>query len=651
MRTLIIIIVSLFYVLEASSQKDKVVLTIADDPIYKSEFEYVFRKNNSDTIITRSDLDEYMDLFINYKLKVKEAEMLGKDTARAFVKELNGYRNQLAAPYLTNDKVNQELMQEAYGRLTEEIRASHILFKVDESALPEDTLEVYIRAMEVYNDLQNGGNFVKIARLVSEDPSVKSNNGDLGYFTAFQMVYPFETAAYNTPKGEVSKPVRTRFGYHLIEIVDRRPARGEVKVAHIVILANSKQRAEEREQAKVRIFEIYEQLKAGADFAKLASQYSDDKGSAQKGGELPYFGPGKMVAEFETAAFSLDNPGDITEPFTTQYGWHVVKLIDRKELGSFEELEPMIRKKIKRDSRGKLGKQAFINQLKAEYKFKEYEKNMPLIYELVDSTIYYNTWKNNPLWQTGNPLFSFAGKKYSQFDFLEYVEDNQYQSGQKKADKLPGLDSFIKSRYDRFVDKMLFEFEKSQLESKHPEFKALMKEYHDGILLFELSDEKIWNKASTDSAGLQGYYEAHKTEHIWPRRIHGAILKSTDKEILNKASQMLQTGVKMDSIRSLLNDSSSLNLISKEGKFSEEEEPVLKSFGWKKGASEIKEINQMYTMLWVEEVLQPMPKSLNEIRGVMISGYQTYLEEQWVKELREKYSIEVKKDVLYSLED
>ena len=325
MKQLQILLVFFLAALSVTAQKDKVILTIAGEPVYKSEFEYIFKKNNDDTLITREDLDEYMELFINYKLKVREAEDLGMDTTKAFRRELNSYRNQLAAPYLTDKEVTEELIKEAYERMKEEVRASHILIRVDEDADPEDTLAAYQEIMNIRNQIENGSDFEKTARLLSNDPSVKTNSGDLGYFTVFQMVYPFETVAYNTPVGELSMPVRSRFGYHLIKITDRRPARGQVQVAHIIIVSNDKMKPEQQENAKKKIDEIYNNILEGADFGEMARKYSDDKTSASKGGVLPPFGPGKMIVEFENEVYKLKTPGDISEPFKTQYGWHMIK--------------------------------------------------------------------------------------------------------------------------------------------------------------------------------------------------------------------------------------------------------------------------------------------------------------------------------------
>ena len=633
-----------------NAQKDKVIITIDEDPVFKSEFEYVFKKNNDDDTITRQELDEYMELFINYKLKVKEAEGLGMDTAKSFVKELNGYRNQLAAPYLIDTKVNDELILEAYERMKIEIRASHILIKVADDALPEDTLAAYQEALNVRTQIIGGGDFEKTARLLSSDPSVKTNSGDLGYFTVFQMVYPFETAAYNTEVGDISMPVRTRFGYHLIKVTDKRPARGEVRVAHIVVLSNDKMKPEQRENAKMKIYEISIKLDNGDDFALLARQYSDDKGSAQKGGELPMFGPGKMIAEFEDVSYKLENVGDISEPFETQYGWHIVKLLEKRNIGSFEELEPTLKKKLKRDSRGKLSKKAFISERKKEYNFKEYPKNLEPFYTWVDSSIYNNAWKTKAEWETGNTLFSLAKIKYTQLDFIDYLKLGMEKAKIRKPTN-PSIRSYVDVKYKAFVDRSVMNYEKANLEEKYPEFKALMNEYHDGILLFELSDKKVWSRATSDTLGLQEFYENHKNEHMWPERADASIFKAIDKATADKVLAWVNNGLDNDSIMAIVNSDSQLNLIVENGIFTAEDDPVLSEISWTAGITEIKELNGQFVFVNIVEIRKPEPKSLDETKGIVISEYQKYLEAEWISELRSKYPYEVNKDVLYSIAD
>jgi peptidyl-prolyl cis-trans isomerase SurA len=303
-----------------AQDKSAAVLTIDGEATSLEEFENIFRKNNRDSAISRLSLDEYMELFINFKLKVKEARELGMDTVSKFKTELEGYRAQLARPYLTDtDKLN-DLVQEAYRNMGEEVRAMHILVNCAANAAPADTIKAYNRIAALRERVVNGEDFTSVAKSQggSDDPSVKDNGGDLGYFTAFQMVYPFEQAAYSTPVGKVSQPVRTRYGYHILYVVDKRKARGEIRVAHIVVKPKAEANGELNAQTKIQ--EIYQKLKSGeSTFEELSAKFSDDASSAKKGGELPWFGTGKMVAEFEDAAFSILKDGDFSEPFKTDF--------------------------------------------------------------------------------------------------------------------------------------------------------------------------------------------------------------------------------------------------------------------------------------------------------------------------------------------
>jgi peptidyl-prolyl cis-trans isomerase SurA len=315
-----------------------VLLTIAGTPVSKDEFEKVYRKNNQKLdSYDMKDLREYLELYINYKLKVKEAESLKLDTGITFINELKGYRKQLAQPYMSDKEVTDALIKEAYERLQKDVRASHILINLAPDALPKDTLEVYNRALKIRDMISRGADFEKVARDSSNDPSAKDNGGDLGYFTGMQMVYPFETAAYNTKPGNLSMPVRTKFGYHIIKVHDIREAQGEIKVAHIMVKLGSDASENYAATAKNKIDEIYSKLKSGEQFEDLAIKYSDDKGSAKNGGQLPPFGTGRMVPEFEKAAFDLKKDNDISVPVKTSYGWHIIKRLEKKDVPSFEQ--------------------------------------------------------------------------------------------------------------------------------------------------------------------------------------------------------------------------------------------------------------------------------------------------------------------------
>src|SRR5690554_1578899 len=354
------------------SQKkgDEVVMTVNDEEITKSEFLQVYLKNNDNPKYDKASLDEYLELYKKFKLKVAEAEALGYDTIPSLKRELEGYKEQLAHPYLIDSSKTKELLKEAYDRMQHEIKASHILINVKPNASPEDTLKAYNKALALKKRIENGEDFGAVASGPggSEDPSAKQNKGDLGYFTAFQMVYPFETAAYNLKEGEVSMPVRSSYGYHIVKVFDKRKARGTITTAHIMVALSENSNRSDIQNAEKKINEIYKELEEGKSFEKLARLYSDDQGSKNKGGHLPAFGSGtnqRMVTEFEDAAFALENDGDYSEPIKTDYGFHIVKRIDYKALGSFEELKAEIQQKLNRGDRAKQTEKAFINKLKA----------------------------------------------------------------------------------------------------------------------------------------------------------------------------------------------------------------------------------------------------------------------------------------------
>ena len=276
---------------------------------------------------SQKDLNQYLELFIGYKLKVNKAYKLGLQNSAKYQAELKSYRNQLAKNYFNDTKITEALIEEAYNRLQKEVRASHILILVDENATPEDTLKAYKKIEDIAKRANNGEDFATLAEQFSEDPSAKENKGDLGYFTAFRMVYGFENAAYNTAKGKVSKITRTRFGYHIVKVNDIRPNRGEVTVAHIMILKAKPEDADQGKPEKT-INEIYQKIQQGEKFEDLAKQFSEDKSSSPKGGLLSKFGSGQLSSEeFEEVAFSLAKPNDISKPFQSEFGWHIVKLI------------------------------------------------------------------------------------------------------------------------------------------------------------------------------------------------------------------------------------------------------------------------------------------------------------------------------------
>lgn len=630
----------------AQKQDDPVLLTIDSTKVTKSEFEAIFRKNNRDSAITKADLDEYVDLFVNFKLKVLEAEELGMDTVSQFKRELNGYRDQLARPYLVDKTMTDSLVHEAYDRMQTEVRASHLLIKLPADPTPDDTLAAYDKIMKIRAEvMKDPSRFTEIAKKYSDDPSVKNNGGDLGYFTALQMVYPFETVAYDTPVGKIGGPVRTQYGYHLIKVTDRRKARGEVRVAHIMIRTEEGDPQEVQDRMKQRADEVYQQLVSGENFAELAKKFSDDRSSASQAGELPAFGAGKMVPEFENAAFAIKNVGDFTEPVKSPYGWHIIKLLEKIPVQSYDEMEKDLRIRITKDGRSNMSRESFISKRKSEYHFNEDRRQLKPFLSGVDTSYFSGKWKpSDKLKDMNKVIFTLADSQYTQSEFLDFLRARMRPRRQVKS-----VSQLINDSYDQWVESSVMDYEDSRLESKYPEFKALINEYRDGILLFDLTDQKVWSKAVKDSVGLRDFYESHKTDFMWGERASYDIYTvSTEKEG-KTVIKMLKKGKNQDEIIDALNKDSELSVKVESGLKEKDAMPILQKVPWKAGVSDVIDNEGQLSVVDIKEIQKAEPKQFDEARGLITAAYQNELETEWVKKLRSEHTITINRDVLYTI--
>ncbi len=633
-------------VLSVMAQNSEVLMTIGKENVTKKEFEYVFKKNNKNAQNPdEKSLREYLDLYINFKLKVIEAKSLGMDTVGSFIKELAGYRKQLAAPYLTDKEVNEKLINEAWERSQKEIRASHILINCAEDASPKDTLIAYNKIIALRKRIvEKKEDFGKLAADNSQDPTAKNNKGDLGYFSAFAMVYPFENVCYNTKVGGVSMPIRTRYGYHIVKVMDTRPAQGEIKTAHIMIRFNDKATKQDTISAKGKIDEIYARLLKGDKFEELARQYSEDKASAKNGGTMQFFGTGKMVFEFEQQAFALKNIGDYSKPFTTPYGWHIVKLLERKAPPSFEKAKEDLKARINRDTRSDLNKISFVNKLKKNYSFSENLNSLQVFYSDLDSSILKSNFKKSQTKNSKDVLFSFNGKSITVADFADYITTAQLSVSKESAFKAK------KELYDNFVSKSLIDYEETQLDLKYPEFKALMEEYRDGILLFELTDQRVWSAAVKDTAGLENFFKQNQNKYIWPDRLNATIYTCANAEIAKEVRALIKNKkISQDSLLRRVNKQNPLNLTIKTDKFEKGENAIIDGIVWKKGVSKDIPSNNNVVFVKVKEKIPSQPKQLSEVRGAATADYQTYLEKNWLDALRQKYAVSVNEPVFKSL--
>jgi peptidyl-prolyl cis-trans isomerase SurA len=672
-------------------------MTINKRPVKKSEFEAVYRKNNVKEFSSSSkSVKEYVDLFSLFKSKVFEAESLGLDTLNSFKTELLGYRRQLAAPYLTDKNTTENLLLETYDRMKYEVRASHILVRLEETALPKDTLEAWTRInlirnavmgkfptpVEVLNYdklLKNSTEiskflkgkdssvykvkvnaikklseyaksssdlFQSIAPKTSDDPSALDNKGDLNYFTALDMVYPFESAAYNTKVGEISPIVRTRFGYHILKISDKRESRGEIFVAHIMCRVLKEANDQEKVNAKTKIDEIYAKIKAGQNFEDLARQFSDDKQSNERGGQLQPFKGGRLPKDFEDAAFNIKSDNEISEPILSQYGWHIIKRIELKTLPPFSEIKNDIKSKINRDSRSQMGRVALIEKVKKENNFKENIKNKDEFNKIMDSTYLKATWKAERAAKFGNKeIFNLGGKSYTQNDFAKFLEAQMtFRSPTDVIEIMKGI-------YKTWVEENVISFEDALLEKKYVEFANLYREYRDGILLFDLTDQKVWSKAVKDTLGLKSFYETNKNKYLWEERAEVTTYKCLNEKVAKDLRKLFKDGKSEKEIVQILNISSQLNVSSENVTYLKGENTNVDA-NWIKGIApknftDAKE--KKVLVLIINNILTKSPKTLAECRGSATSDFQNFLDTEWLNYLKDKYKVELNQEVLSTI--
>ncbi len=626
------------------AQTKDVLFTIDNHNYYTDEFVRVYNKN-LDLVKddSQKNLDNYLELFIGYKLKVEKANKIGLQNSVNYQNELKSYRTQLSKNYLSDSKVTNELVQEAYDRMKQEIRASHILVLIDESASPEDTLKAYQKIVDIKKRIDSGEDFIKVAQQFSEDPSVKENNGDLGYFSAFRMVYPFENAAFSTQVGQLSKPFRTRFGYHLVKVVDKRMNRGEVSVAHIMILKPADPAIKSEDKSKQTIEDIYKKIQQGESFESLAQQFSEDKSSATKGGVLQRFGSGQLSSEeFESVAFSLQNKDEISQPFQSQFGWHIVKLIDKHPLQSLAEMKSDLEDKVRKDERSLLITNSLAKKLRVKYSFSKDQKMISAVKKVINDDFYAQTWEV----PSANKEFQDAilvinkSKKIAALQFLNFVYNQQ-----KSKIKTKPVVKLVDELFEKFIDEQLTAYYNENLENEFPEFKHVMDEYRDGLLLFDLMDKEIWTRAKTDTTGIFTYFKNNQINYQWKKRFEVDIFSSTDKSIIEKTQQFLNKGKSLDFIKEKLNKDGKVNVMVKSGLFEEEYDILSYYPNALKGVTSIVSKDNYYFVVNIKEVKEAGDKDFQDCKGKVISDYQQFLESNWVNELRKDFEVNVNQDV------
>ncbi len=608
-----------------AQQRKEVLFTVTNNPVYTDEYIKVFNKNRD--IVSeenKKSIDEYLELYINYKLKLKQAYDLKYDTVSTYKKELSKYREQLILPYLTDSKITGNLVKEAYDRTKTEVNASHILIRLQPKAKPTDTLLAYQKIIEVRNKIIEGASFETIAKQYSEDLSAQKNGGNLGYFSAFSMVYPFENAAYNTKVNEVSMPFKTQYGYHIIKVNDIRDSKGEVEVAHIMIKENK----QDSLYAETKINELYSKLNQGERFEVLAQRHSEDRNSSINGGKLAKFNATRMIKPFADVAFSMNNINDLSSPFKTPYGWHIIKLIKKHPIESFDNIKVELTKKIEKSNRYKLAGTSVVKRLINEYEVIKYDAILQSYFE------------NDTIFITNNlkaTIFSINGVNTLLSDLVNY--------------KIKRPNKSAKDAYTDFFEMKVLQYFKDNLEKTNSDFAFTLQEYKDGLLLFDLLQDKIWNRAEKDTLGLKNFFSKNQHNYFWKKRGNLIIASCTNRDKALQVKKYLEKNKEIEDIKKLINDGPIIHVLFDKRILEENHKNLPNDFVLdnEKVSDVINEGKSNFVVIKVLKILEPQPMKLNEIKGRVINDYQEYLDQQWIKELKQQYPVKINKRVLKKL--
>lgn len=617
----------------AQSIDSENLMTIGGETISVKEFLRVYNKN-IDLVQDESqkNIDYYLNLYTNYKLKLKEARTLGFDKKDSYKKEFESYKNQLSKAYTSDKEVTETLVKEAYNRTTSEVKAHHILVRIQPG---QDTLAAYekikaLRSRMVKED------FTSLRTALHDGKSVFVE--DLGYFSAFKMVYDFENAAFNTPLGQTSKPFRTQFGYHVVKVLDKRPSKGKVQVAHIMIANNQKDSTLVPEN---RIKEIYRSIQEGDSFESLAKQFSDDKSSAAKGGVMNPFKSGDIRSEiFVNTAFALKEIGAISEPIQSQFGWHILKLISKTPVEPYEQIKVDLEQKVKRDARSKIIRQKMLEKLKQQYTISQ--PSLESVVAKIQKNDADDTWEAEASMEP-QVFLKIESQEFSYRDFLDLLNKNK-----RSFKASTGKSKFISNQYALFLENNLFQYKKNNLINENEDYANVLKEYEEGLLLFDIMENKIWKGAQLDSIGLKSYYNENTSKFKSNSKITATIARSNKKKKLKAVKKMWSQGLSTDAISQKLNERDQA-LIFSSGDFEIDSPLIPKNMVFNKGISEIYSLDDNYVLLNISNIETPQILSFEDAKGAVISKYQSVLESKWLETLRNKYPIVINEKILSDL--
>lgn len=613
--------------LSAKAPKDPVLMTVDGVPVTLSEFEYLYHKNHGQQI-DRQSLDEYLDMFTIYKLKVAEARRQRVDTIQAFQQEFNGYRAELVAPYLRDSLTEKQLVKEAYDHMKESVEVDHLMVPLEKKALIDSLRQALV----------NGADFTATAQKYSTDPSIRSNNGYYGWINAGQFPYEWEEGVYNTPVGEISDVITTRYGHHLAKVRNRRPNPGEVHARHILLTYPNERTDEANAAVKQRIDSIYGALQAGADFADVSKRLSDCPSGAQ-GGDLGWFGTHRMVPEFEAVSFALAD-GEISKPFTTQFGWHIVERMGHRGIAPFEQMEASIRAKMAQDGRSNRAVETKIAQLKKAYPSKVLQSGLDRINQAVAAAADFDSAIESLAHDT-TPLITVADSTVTIADFMN-----------PRPRIAPGSDpsTALSAMADERLNEVVLTYEDHRLEKKHPELRNIVNEYRDGMMLFEVSNQKVWNAAANDYAALNEYFKTHRDKYTdWSEpRFKGYVIYATSDSLIQEVNKFIAANpsIETDSIGPVLRGAFPRNIKIERVLLPKGKNNVVDYAGFGAELPDLSgERRWKYFTTYQGRVID-QPEEAADARGAVTADYQSELEKKWVEELRKRYPVKINKKIL-----
>jgi peptidyl-prolyl cis-trans isomerase SurA len=643
MKLLLFFVTLAFTTISCGQEQNEVLMTIDGKPYYASEFTRVYKKN-LDLVKDESQksVDSYLELFVDYKLKVAEAYDTKLHENSSFKADFEKYEEQLSRKYIYEDKVTEEIVKEAYDRGLYEIEASHILLLINYTAAPQDTLAAYNKIKKIREEALSGNDFKALVEKYSEEPGAAERGGYLGYFSAFAMVYPFESAAYNTNVGEISEIVRTQFGYHIIKVTDKRARLPEIKVSHIMVAMKGDSTGLKSEK---KINEINLLLNQGESFESLARQFSTDKGSAEKGGELKPFRKGMLRApQFEEVAYSLTKKGQLSEPFKSSFGWHIIKFDSLMPERSFEDQKSELEEKVKSGDRSKVIVSTVIQKIKDQFGFSRGSDYLPTFLAYLGDSIQNrrNTFKAFPVSEE-KALFTIGDRTVNFSEFDTYIKQNKlrYKVLKTNAETLTNL-------YNEFEEKAVKRYFNDNLEKTNRDYAAVISEYRDGLLIFDVMDRNVWSMAKNDSVGLKNYYSTHIQEYLWKPRVDASIISATTMEIAQQVKEMLESNTAIEEIKATL-AKENIVVVTTEGLIEVDSSDLPENFIAAEGVSDIYTDEDSFVVVNVNTILESSVKTLDAVRGRVINSYQAELEKRWMQSLRTKYSVEMNDKTLKKL--